>query len=157
MIHLVRHAHAGVKSEWNGDDRIRPISERGHREVAGLLAALSRPKEITAIVSSPLLRCLQTMEPLANELGLQIITKKWLIVGSDIREVEQQLRRLDNGAVVCTHGEVIGPLITRLDAKGIPLDGPIEWPKGSIWHLRTKKRKIVAGRFERPDPTAIDG
>jgi len=150
MIYLVRHAHAGNKKEWRGDDRIRPISERGLLETDAVVARLNRPKKISAIFSSPLVRCVQTMTPLAESLDLEINKRNWLTVGTGARDVEHRLRELGGHVVVCTHGEVIGPLIERLADKGIPLDGTMQWPKGSIWHLKTKQQRFVSGRFEQP-------
>ena len=66
MIHLVRHAHAGNKREWQGNDRVRPISDRGVLETDAVLARLNRPGKISAIFSSPLVRCVQTIDPLAE-------------------------------------------------------------------------------------------
>ncbi len=150
MIYLVRHAHAGNKAEWKGNDRIRPISKRGVLQTDAILGRLNRPGKIGAIFSSPLVRCVQTMTPLAEALDLDINKRDWLAVGVDAREVEHRLRKLGGDVVICSHGEVIGPLIERLAGRGIPLDGTMQWPKGSIWHLKTRKQRFVSGRFEQP-------
>ena len=71
MPYLVRHAHAGDKHAWVGPDRLRPLSEPGRREAHGLLVQL-RPYPIARILSSPTVRCLQTVEPLAQRRGLPI-------------------------------------------------------------------------------------
>ena len=150
MIHVVRHAHAGSRREWKGKDYIRPISGRGVLETDAVLARLNRPGKISAIFSSPLVRCVQTVEPLAEALDLKINKRDWLGVGADLREAERRLRKLRGHVVVCTHGELIGPLIRRLAEEDVPLDGDLRWPKGSIWHLKTKKQRFVSGRFEQP-------
>ena len=71
MTVLVRHASAGDSSAWVGDDTMRPLDERGRRQAAGLLDLLA-DHEVDRIVSSPYLRCLQTVEPLSRARGLEI-------------------------------------------------------------------------------------
>jgi phosphohistidine phosphatase SixA len=68
---VVRHAEAVERDEWEGDDRLRPLVTRGRAQAEGLIAALEG-HEISRIVSSPFLRCMQTVEPLAAALGLTV-------------------------------------------------------------------------------------
>jgi 2,3-bisphosphoglycerate-dependent phosphoglycerate mutase len=63
-IFLVRHAHA----HWNTDDH-RPLSEGGY-EAARALGERLALEPITAIYSSPHRRVVETVAPLAGELGL---------------------------------------------------------------------------------------
>src|SRR6266545_4741978 len=71
MIYLLRHAHAGNKRTWSGPDGRRPLSAAGRREAAGLVRVLDgRP--ITTILSSPALRCEQTVQPLAEHRSLPV-------------------------------------------------------------------------------------
>lgn len=67
---LVRHARAGERDEWEGDDRLRPLDERGRRQAADLVEALAR-FPVEAILTSPYLRCVETVAPLAAARGLQ--------------------------------------------------------------------------------------
>jgi phosphohistidine phosphatase SixA len=71
MVCLVRHAHAGDKHQWPGPDEDRPLSVPGHREAHGLLARL-RHYPITRILTSPALRCVQTVEPLSRRRAVPI-------------------------------------------------------------------------------------
>jgi phosphohistidine phosphatase SixA len=71
MPYLVRHAHAGDKRAWTGPDRLRPLSGSGRREAHGLLVQL-RPYPVVRILSSPAVRCVQTVEPLAQRRGLPV-------------------------------------------------------------------------------------
>ena len=68
MPYLLRHAHAGDKHAWNGPDLARPLSGAGRREAHGLLTQL-RDYPIIRVLSSPAVRCLQTVEPLAARPG----------------------------------------------------------------------------------------
>ena len=71
MILLVRHASAGDRYEWEGDDRLRPLDERGRRQADELVELLEQ-YEVTRLLSSPSLRCVQTVEPFAEARGLGI-------------------------------------------------------------------------------------
>ena len=62
MIYLVRHGHAGNKRTWNGPDSQRSPSPTGRRESAGLVVRL-RAEPIGRVLSSPALRCQQTVQP----------------------------------------------------------------------------------------------
>jgi hypothetical protein len=71
VIYLVRHAHAGQKKTWSGPDSRRPLSSHGQQEAAGLLIQLHQ-EPITRIISSPALRCQQTVWPLGRQRRLAV-------------------------------------------------------------------------------------
>jgi phosphohistidine phosphatase SixA len=71
MILLIRHARAGHRSAWSGDDRSRPLDGKGRRQ-AEQLVQLLEPYELERILSSPALRCVQTVEPVALARGLEV-------------------------------------------------------------------------------------
>jgi 8-oxo-dGTP diphosphatase len=66
---VIRHARAGKRSEWVGNDRLRPLDKRGTEQAHALIDALA-PFEIKRVLSSPYDRCVQTVEPLAAARGL---------------------------------------------------------------------------------------
>ncbi len=70
-FYFVRHAKAGSRGHWQGDDRLRPLSKKGVKQ-AGELIDVFKPFNVSAIYSSPYLRCVQTLEPLAQDRGLEI-------------------------------------------------------------------------------------
>jgi len=89
---LIRHAFAGDPDQWEGDDRLRPLDERGRRQAAALPDVLSE-LELDRIVSSPYVRCVQTVEPLAQARGVPIELDEQL--GADrLDEVPEVLERL---------------------------------------------------------------
>ena len=63
MLLVIRHGRAGDSSEWEGDDRLRPLDKRGRRQAGALVESLA-PFAIARILSSPYDRCVQTVEPL---------------------------------------------------------------------------------------------
>lgn len=142
---MVRHAHAGSKEEWDGDDRLRPLSDRGQAEALGVADAVAA-FEPRSIVSSPFLRCLQTVQPLAQRLELKV-EESQLLVPDAGREAAAFLRSLaregDGPVVVCTHGETIETLQKRFGrSTKLPFEPGSPHEKGSTWVLRSKN-----GRF----------
>ena len=117
-ILLVRHATAGKRKHWRGDDRLRPLDERGREQAARLPAALGDHK-VKAIYSSPCVRCLQTVEPLAAELGLELQERDELAEGARYTAVLELASEVDPGTVVlCTHGDVVNDVLGEETEKG---------------------------------------
>ena len=79
---LIRHAHAGDRARWRGPDDQRPLSEKGWRQARGLVPLLS-DDGLARIRSSPSLRCVQTVLPLAEARGLQVEEDPRLHEGTD--------------------------------------------------------------------------
>jgi 8-oxo-(d)GTP phosphatase len=101
---VIRHARAGHSSEWTGDDRKRPLDERGVRQAAALVDELA-DSPLTRILSRPYDRCVQTVEPLALQLGLAVELRDEL--GEHRQQVEgvALVRSLVGEPVaVCVHG-----------------------------------------------------
>ncbi|HZC98830.1 MAG TPA: phosphoglycerate mutase family protein [Actinomycetes bacterium] len=150
MLVLVRHAHAGDKHAWPGPDLARPLSATGRREAAGLLAQLAA-YPIRAIVSSPALRCQQTVQPLADQRGLPVGTDELLAVDADVEEVLARLPPVEAHEVVwCSHGELIGLLLARLRDRGAPISRHAVWPKGSAWLLEPADGAIRRATYRPP-------
>ena len=154
MIHLFRHAHAGKRTDWDGADEERPLTEHGRREslvVADRLAATG----VTRILTSPYLRCVQSARPLSETTGLSLEIEMALEEGADPERTVSLLAEIEPGTVLCSHGDVIAALIGRAAAEGADLDGKLIWEKGSLWHLETgAEGRILSGRYEPPPITA---
>src|SRR5438270_12184602 len=58
-VYLVRHAKAGDRQAWEGEDRLRPVDQPGWRQAEGLAEAF-QGEPLDMILSSPYLRCFQT-------------------------------------------------------------------------------------------------
>ena len=110
---ILRHASARDRSDWKGDDAGRPLDDRGRRQAEGLVDQLA-PFEIARIVSSPFVRCVQTVEPLAEALGRPLEVSDDLAEGAEPSRVRFLLGELAaTGAVVCGHAPELEPLIGR--------------------------------------------
>jgi 8-oxo-dGTP diphosphatase len=149
-IFLVRHAHAGKRSEWEGDDAARPISPRGVAQTEAVTTLLAR-RPVTRVVSSPYVRCVQTVEPLAEAAGLRVETDERLTEGADADAAFELLLELDAvHGVACTHGDLIPPLLRRLVAMGMVVEGPLLDQKGSVWTIHSKNGVPTKGRYTPP-------
>jgi 8-oxo-(d)GTP phosphatase len=120
-VFLVRHGSAGNRSEWEGDDRLRPLDERGRRQARGLVALLG-DRGVEHVLTSPYIRCRETVEPLADALGLPVKERDELAEGAS-REAAVTLVAGLRGApaVLCTHGDVVEELTGEETKKGSTL------------------------------------
>ena len=109
---LLRHAWAGDRDHWDGDDRTRPLDERG-RAQALLLAQRLRELGVRRAVSSPYTRCVQTLEPLA----IPVEEDSRLAEGAAREETLELLSGLVD-AVACTHGDIVENVLGRSLKKG---------------------------------------
>jgi 8-oxo-dGTP diphosphatase len=116
-ILLIRHARAGDRSEWEGDDRLRPLDERGRRQATALVDLLA-DYELDRVVSSPYDRCVQTVEPLAAARGLDVEEREEL--SDELQEVDGVafVGTLEGNAAVCCHGELAPALVDEPQKKG---------------------------------------
>jgi 8-oxo-dGTP diphosphatase len=146
-LYLIRHAKAGSRERWTGDDRLRPLSKRGRRQ-AEALVRLFDGRAVERIVSSPFLRSVQTVEPLANDRSLPIEENEALSEGAPLSSVLEIVGRLNGvAAVLCSHGDVIPTLVEHLAADGMAVEGEPDWRKGSLWILEREGDRIIRGRF----------
>lgn len=133
---LIRHARAGDRSP-GGRDLYRPLVDDGHRR-AGELRDLLAGRPIVAVLSSPATRCVQTVEPLAAELGLEVDEQPDLYEGSATAHVLALLEGRERGEVVaCTHGDVIPAVIETVAGAGALVRGR-GCETGSIWLLERR-------------------
>jgi 8-oxo-(d)GTP phosphatase len=110
IVYLVRHASAGKREEWSGDDGLRPLDERGRRQAQALVAGLA-DRDFRRIVSSPHVRCVQTVEPLAQARGLEIEVTETLADGADPWPARELLAAADELLVACVHGDFVEALL----------------------------------------------
>ena len=139
-ILLVRHATAGKRENWKGDDRLRPLDERGRRQTAELTEMLSR-YPVKRILSSPYVRCVETVDPLARKLGLHLEEADELAEGATRSQVVNLMRSLSGHlSVLCTHGDVVETL----------LGGEVPNRKGGVWVLKEADGKFEPVRYLLP-------
>jgi broad specificity phosphatase PhoE len=71
FVELFADMDAGDRRLWTADQDTRPLSELGRQQARYLCDELAR-EPINAVYSSGALRCLQSIEPLADRYGLSI-------------------------------------------------------------------------------------
>jgi 8-oxo-dGTP diphosphatase len=152
-LFLVRHAPAGSRSGWTEADELRPLSKKGRRQAERLIRQF-RDVEITRIVSSPYVRCVQTVRPLAVVRGLQVDASDALTEGASTPDALALVDELAAGpAVLCTHGDVIMALVGHFAELGMGLEDEPAWQKGSTWALERLEGRFVSARYL-PPPAA---
>jgi 8-oxo-dGTP diphosphatase len=133
-VYLVRHAKAGSRKAWSGDDELRPLSKAGNAQ-ARALAKMLAGNGITRVLSSPYVRCRQTVEPLAQRIGVPVELSDALREGAPLADSLQLAEKVaGENAVLCTHGDVLGNLLMYGAHLGVELETDrIE--KASVWAL----------------------
>jgi len=149
-IYLVRHAKAGERRVWQGDDELRPLSKHGWKQAEAISKRLA--KHATELYSSPYVRCVQSLEPLAKRIGAAIHDEQRLGEGVPFEPVLDLLNEVDDGAVLCSHGDIIPEVIQALARRGMEVQTPPDWRKASIWVLKRKGDHIAKGKVW-PPPT----
>ncbi|MDQ6855852.1 MAG: histidine phosphatase family protein [Candidatus Dormibacteraeota bacterium] len=148
LIHFVRHAHAGDRGAWNHHDDLRPLSDRGcgqAERLPGVLAA----NPAAAVFSSPSLRCVGTVLPLARQRELPVVTLRALYEGGDAAAVLRRLSSGESPVVACTHGDVLADLLGLIISSGVPLLSQ-RAEKGSTWTVEIDAGRITAARYAPP-------
>jgi 8-oxo-dGTP diphosphatase len=114
-----------------------------------VVAARIAEEPVERLVSSPFMRCVQTLEPLAVTLDLPIETTDLLAEGADGgRAAELLLSLADSGTIACcTHGDVLVGVMGVVGGSGLRLDGPRAAPVASTWVLGVDDSRFVEARF----------
>lgn len=142
-VYLVRHAKAGERHAWTGDDRERPLSKKGWKQADAVAARLGA-LEVTGLWSSPYVRCVQTLEPLAKLAGLSVEIDHRLAEDEPFEPVLDLLRDTPRRSVLCSHGDIIPSTLAALQRRGAEIRTPPDWRKASVWVLdRNKHGEIV--------------
>ena len=142
-FYAVRHAKAGSRSEWIGDDRKRPLNKKGLEQAEKLVSLLAR-YPIAAIYSSGYLRCVQTVQPLARARKLEIKLSPSLEEGHGLEGLTEFLgdRSLDD-VVLSTHGDIIDELVEDLVARDVIKPGDGGMDKGATWVLEADEHGVA--------------
>jgi phosphohistidine phosphatase SixA len=156
-IYLVRHAQAGNRSDWSGDDESRPLTREGRHQAADLVEMLGEV-ELDEIHSSPYLRCVETVAPLSarrSREGVGLITHihQALTEGSPLDAIAlvRSLASTKTHAVLCSHGDIIPGVLEAL-VRDDHLDlGPApKCQKASIWVLEPDGSRFTHALYVPP-------
>jgi phosphohistidine phosphatase SixA len=131
-LYLVRHAKAGSRQGWPGPDERRPLSRAGWAQAEAIADRLEAVG-VTRLLSSPYVRCRQTLEPLAERLSIAIEQHTELAEGNRFESLLPLLDGLPAHSVLCSHGDVIPSIIDALIRRGMTVDGRADTRKASMW------------------------
>lgn len=137
LMHLIRHAHAGSRKAWKGDDRQRPLSERGTAQAQAIAGDLA-DAGVDTLWSSDFVRCVRTLEPLARHLSLDVETVPVLGEGADgTAALDALVAAAAGGHIVAasTHGDVVPDIVAAAVERGAHLDGPATLKKGARYEM----------------------
>jgi broad specificity phosphatase PhoE len=147
--YLVRHAKAENRRDWDGPDELRPLTKAGRRQADGLVEMVGAAG-ITRIVTSPSLRCRETMRPLAEHVHAPIEVSDALAEGSSLVDALRQLEKVTHEQVaLCSHGDVLGDLLNHFARQGVRLDDD-RCEKGSVWALEVEDGAVTAASYLPP-------
>jgi 8-oxo-dGTP diphosphatase len=149
IIYLVRHAKAGERRVWEGNDEVRPLSKHGWRQSEAIAERLTK-KGATSLYSSPYVRCMQTLQPLGQQLGVDVEADRRLAEGEPFEPVLELLGEVATGAVLCSHGDIVPAVIQALARRGMEVETRPDWRKGTIWVLKRKGDRITKGKVWPP-------
>jgi 8-oxo-(d)GTP phosphatase len=158
---LVRHASAGHRNEWAGQDLLRPLDADGEAEALLLADLLACFAPRARVISSPALRCTESVRPYAARFGGSVEAEAVLAVpgrGTDIfldrtdqadtlRHLFHNLMAAEQPVVACLHRENL-PLALAAACSALGAPTPSEWdpslPKGGFLVLHTAAGEFVA-------------
>jgi 8-oxo-dGTP diphosphatase len=152
---LVRHAHAVRRGSWSQDDQLRPLDEVGTARASRIATALAA-YGITSLVSSPSLRCTDTLKPYAAQLRLPMKTKNGLSEegyaahpGRAPRHLAKLIER-GTAAALCSHGPVLPGLLSRLRDRVDPTEedaGATKWALREAIHDGMDKGEVLVAHL----------
>ncbi len=152
-VQLIRHAEAGNRRTWTGDDRTRPLSPQGRLQAVAIREQYA-DRGLDRIVSSPYVRCMQTVEPLSAATGIEIEKSDALAEGADPKATAALLQELSTGrSAICSHGDVITDVMSRLVRRGMRLSEPFDTKKASTWKLSAVDGEFTKAKYRRSPAT----
>ena len=147
VIVLLRHAKAGRRTQWQGDDRLRPLDKAGRLQARELPAFLSAFTPVS-VVSADRVRCVQTLEPFAVATGMDLAISPAFSDESYLDDPEATrnellaLAKSLPATVVCSQGIAVPGLVT--DLTGLE---DTRARKGAAWVLSFADGAVVSADY----------
>jgi len=149
---LLRHAKAVLKSDWPDDDSTRPLDDDGRADAKALAALLARFAPYARVVSSPAVRCTETVRPYAELIGAHVQAEPSLEIsaanGGACAALIADAVLAAEPAVLCAHRENLPSLLTaagEMLGAALPprgLDEPL--PTSGFWVLHIAGGALAA-------------
>jgi 8-oxo-(d)GTP phosphatase len=144
---LIRHADAGSRRDWQGTDRDRTLSKKGRRQADALIAVVEKYTP-ARLLSSPYQRCVETLKPSAEAMGIEIEIREELAEGHGGDALGLIRSLADQDVALCTHGDVIPDVLTALaDEDRLDLGLEPRQAKGSVWILEPSPEGFIGAEY----------
>jgi 8-oxo-dGTP pyrophosphatase MutT (NUDIX family)/phosphohistidine phosphatase SixA len=132
---VLRHAAARSRRTWRDEDSQRPLLKTGRHQAESLVPLLAA-YDVTRLLTSSSIRCLETLTPYAEATGLPLETTRRLseeeATSKSVRRFIDELVEGDEGAVMCSHRPVLPGVFDTLG-----LENPrLEVGEMLVVHLR---------------------
>ena len=163
VVLVVRHAKAGSRDTWEGDDDLRPLSGVGRTQAEHLVEFLARfgPEHYHSALP---IRCQDTIRPAAG--AAPVVPEPLLGEEGYWKEPEAGLARFrellatPGVTALCSQGGVIPDVVGRLlkeagiAANGVPapFDTPVPSRKASTWVLTADGTGALTSADYYPNP-----
>jgi 8-oxo-dGTP diphosphatase len=148
VVVLLRHAKAGKRALWHADDNDRPLEDEGRAQAERLSAFLQRFAPDRIVAAHPA-RCVQTVQPLARDLGLEVAVDATFSDDAYLRHPDPTIAAVHGLAkpgrvsVVCSQGEAIPGLLEHF-APHVPTT---RTKKAAAWVLGFVDGTVVSADY----------
>ncbi len=120
---VLRHANAESRDQWSDDDLKRPLTERG-ADRAEQLVPLLGAYGVRRVISSPAVRCTQTIEPFANDIKTFLEIDDRLSEDTRFADVNRSVSAMLDSkkpVVLCTHRPTLPWIFDAVGADTVDL------------------------------------
>lgn len=144
---LIRHADAGSRRDWQGEDLDRVLSKKGRRQAEALIPVVEKYAPVR-LLASPYRRCRETLQPAAAALDLPVEVFDDLSEGRSAAALQFIRSLAGEDVAICTHGDVIPDVLTALaDEDRLDLGPEPRQAKGSVWVLEPSGERFVGAEY----------
>ena len=120
---VLRHAKAKPRDSWSGDDLDRPLDGVGAAQAKNLTPMLSA-YGVRRVISSPAVRCTQTVEPFAHDISTFLEIDDRLSEDTRFADVNRSVSAMldrKKPVVVCTHRPTLPWIFDAVGADAVDL------------------------------------
>ncbi|MDT4892809.1 MAG: 8-oxo-(d)GTP phosphatase [Pseudonocardiales bacterium] len=155
VVILLRHARAGRRVDWPGDDALRPLDDFGRAQARGLAGFLTSFGP-DAVISADRARCIETVTPFAQaaHVPLQIDPafddEAYATSAGAVRTALYALAKPGRVTVVCSQGLTISSLVEDVAVHVSDSDTR----KGAAWVLSFVDGDVIASEYY-DDPAGL--
>lgn len=146
---ILRHAKALERGDWDEDDALRTLDEKGLFQ-ANQLVEHFLPFAIDEIYTSNFTRCVQTVERLGQSRGLQVTQVPSLNESTFEQDPERSisfanaLKQDEKNILICSHNPVIPTMLRAILNTKLKNKDLIKLEPGDAWLVHRIKGEVVA-------------